>query len=114
MEEKKKKKELLFLVIFFTLIIMVIWIMFWQFEFKNLSKSTNPQSLFNVNLQPLKENFLNITEQVKNQYQLIINQQSTTTPPLTNEQLELLKSKIEEEINKNQNITTSTNQNINQ
>lgn len=104
MEEKKKKKELLSLVIFFTLIIIVIWIMFWRFEFKNLSKSTNPRSLFNVNLQPLKENFLNITEQVKNQYQLIINQQSTTTPPLTNEQLELLKSKIEEEINKNQNL----------
>jgi len=113
MDEKKKtpdlkrgkKQTLFFLVIFFTLLIFIIWFILLKFQLVERSEN----KIFNINWQQVKSDFSTIGGDLKNSFENLTNNPiNTTTPVLTNEELELLKEKLKEKINFN------LNQNLNQ
>lgn len=117
MEKKdNKKKILLILVIFFTLVIFFIWLWLlkWQFNIMANNQPTEKENLLNEpeiksGLDQLKNQFSDITTSIK---ELINQRKSTSTPAITNEQINLIKEKVQEELNINSNTNNNpTNDN---
>lgn len=108
MPDKNKKEVLVFLVIFFIIFIFAIWLWLLKWEINDWS---GKKSSINLNLDNLRNDFLQMSENVKNSWQQLKGNTATTTEPtLTNEELEDLKEKIKEKFNNNLNL----NQNLNQ
>lgn len=117
MEKKdNKKKILLILVIFFTLVIFFIWLWLlkWQFSSSTNGNSADQKNLLNEpeitsSLEKIKSQFSNFSKSVK---ELLNPKKSTSTPMLTNEQINIIKEKVQAELGSNSNINNnSTNDN---
>jgi hypothetical protein len=111
-EDKDKKKKLVYLVIFFSSIIFVISLFFIKYE---LALTYENKSTTNFNWQQIGEEFNQMTDIIKQNFQNLTNLNTqtvnATSTVLTNEEVDLLKEKIEEiNINTNNNIN---NKNIN-
>lgn len=108
MPDKNKKEALVFLVIFFIILIFAIWLWLLKWEINDWSGKKNS---INLNLDSLRNDFLQMSENVKNSWQQLEGNIATTTVPvLTNGELENLKEKIKEKFNNSLNL----NQNLNQ
>lgn len=108
-ENREKKKKLIYLVVFFSVIIFIASLYFIKYEL-NLTNNNNPTT--NLNWQQFKEDFNQISDSFKENIQEFSNLNTETdnsTPTvLTNEEIELLKEKVENtninNINENTNL----------